>query len=167
MTIFAVFPGVDAEACLMHLPESVGIYDPTDEPGSHRALIPGLFIQVIFKANHVMLFHSCWSCARSDHIFRHSRANARCSTNFHRFWSRSRTRTNAWCISLASRTTPTTMEQHYMVSLENYLYEQSGDKGSVRPNTTPDAVTGKPATPSASAVHVLQIWPRLYVPAEA
>ena len=66
LTIFAVFPGVDAEACLMHLPERVGIYDPTDEPGSHRALIPGLFIQVIFKANHVMLFHSCWSCARSQ-----------------------------------------------------------------------------------------------------
>jgi hypothetical protein len=38
--------------------------------------------------------------------------------------------TNAWCISLASRTT---LPQHQMVTLQNYLYEQSGEKGWVRP----------------------------------
>jgi hypothetical protein len=66
LTIFAVFPGVDAEACLMHLPERVGIYDPTDEPGSHPALITRLFIQVIFEASHMMLVQSSGICTRNQ-----------------------------------------------------------------------------------------------------
>jgi hypothetical protein len=57
--MFAVFPGLDAEAYVMPTPKGVGIYDPTDEPGSHPALFSRLFIQVIFKSTHMTLWQSC------------------------------------------------------------------------------------------------------------